>query len=177
MSQHCPSLYIHAPLDWQQQSAQPDQDSWQEINDANTRLLQLYYVLEDRRGESIGDESETQKPEMQRLEAKVDYLIELVTSMAEQQKRLPEPLDITLNSETISWPSSEAPPEVGSLLKVNLFILPLVSRPLQLFTTIQATSVHLISGTLLDRTASCYQMLDRIVFRYHRREIARNKKR
>ena len=177
MSQHSPTLRLHAPLTWQIQTRTPDTATWSQIDAANSHLLHLQLVLDDKLSDVQTDDNPEHKPELQRLETKLDYLIDLIGHLARQQMALPEPVAVSLSSYTLCWHWGATPPTERSLVKVELFLPPVITQALQLFVTItgviaEDTGGYQIQAEMISHNAAFYQQLDRIIFRHHRREIA-----
>ncbi len=180
MSQQPPTLQICTPLAWELQSTAPDDAIWSQTDEANTHLLHLHFVLDNRSRDALAEEPEILKPEMQRLETKVDYLIDLIGHMALNQMQLPNATEVALSGTALSWHTRQPAPPVGSLIKVELYLPPIFTQALQLFVTVtrlipENNSGCIIHGVMDQRAAGFYQLLDRIIFRHHRRDIARRK--
>ncbi len=110
-----------------------------------------------------------------RLEAKVDLLIGLVASLASAGRPLPPTRPVRLEAERLSWrPFPEDAAGVGAR-EVRLYLVPDYPVPLQLAGEVTAAGdgwLRLGFGSL---GPEADDLLGQVLFRAHRREVARRR--
>ncbi|PKY11253.1 hypothetical protein B1757_05550 [Acidithiobacillus marinus] len=119
------------------------------------------------------------------LETKIDLLLLLVGKGIQGLDPLPSAFPCALGAENLYWdaPVSEIMPESGSAVCVSLFLRPGIAMPLFLPGVLEndAKGSGAATDTLLRHhlhfqvDTRVQESLDRLIFRYHRRAIARKK--
>ncbi len=179
MEQQAPLLHLAAPLNWTALRAEPDAMQRSRLSDSNSHVLQLYMLLGDQAGETPGEEADTAKLELQRLETKVDYLVDLVSRVAIQHLPLPPATTVQLGGGRVQWQAGAAVPAIGSLVRIDLFLPPIITQALQLVASIDSVTPDAAGAVVVGRLqlggGSDADLLDKIIFRCHRREVARRR--
>lgn len=152
------------------------------LEDANITFLRHMAALEDHASEPSGDEYGESHPDLVRLEAKVGVLLELVGRLLVQQLTLPAKTSIRLTTGGIQWlvasGTAQIPPGRGQRLELDLFLHPNLPLPLSLSGTVDAVTceesgAQRVHVTFLDVAPAVRNHLERIIFRRHRRSVAR----
>lgn len=145
----------------------------------NSHLFRLYYYLDHKRSDLRTDESEDHVEDIHRLEFKLDYLIDLVSSLIKIGDSLPEETPVVLTTETLRWRREASDLAPGDWLQLNLYLPGIYTRPVefygQLIETKAVESTHECQMTICSSQEKGADWLDRLIFREHRREIARLK--
>lgn len=165
------------PLRWQQIEVLPEEREQERIALENIRLLQLLPSLEGSPG-PVDDEEPPRY--IQTLELRLQLLTELLADLLAQSRPLPPERPLGITAETLDWLEGN-PPAVGALLLVEVFLHPLLPRPLRLPAEVVAVEARKEGQQVLARlhvNAEVAQAeLEKLIFRQHRRVIARQRKR
>jgi len=162
------------PLNWTPLSRiQPAQsEQWQY---AGTALLRALAVLETPVPEVERDISSANGKAMERLEAKLDLALSLMTQLARQQAELPPSHHVVLRANSLEW-LGEPVPAMQQLVLVSLHISPKLPQPLILPATVtgvalQDNGASLVRAAFADLSEEMEEWLERTLFRFHRRSI------
>jgi len=161
------------PLGWEVVERMPPSHRLATLNAANEALLRVREGLEEpARGT---DENQEMAQEFQRLESKLNLMLELMAEWLRRQGDLPSALPVRFTARGIAW-ETEQPPAPGTLLRMRLYICPTFPKPLVLFGRVLRHEAG-DSGTdaiaeFLDLSPGAVDGLERLVFRRHRREVA-----
>ncbi len=148
------------------------------IDLANQNCLRIILGLDEVVHEHV-DESLEISHDLQRLDFKVNVILELVAQLISQNIELPPSVDLKLGSHALQWISSEMPTQLGQLLEVKLYLDPRFSFPLTLSGQVvdlrKVGNAHQIQLELDPPTLQTQELLEKYIFRCHRRHIARIK--
>jgi hypothetical protein len=167
MSESGISLHARLPLAWAATHAFP-QSLLAEWMHGNLVCLQALAALESHEKEF--DASATGEHAAERLEAKVDLLLQLVGELMRKQQPSPPSTDVVLDAQEVIWEAA-APIAGGSDGVLTLFLSPRLHWPLALpvhVTGVQGTKVH---ARLIHLSEDVQEWLERTLFRYHRRAL------
>jgi hypothetical protein len=159
------------PLDWQIATDIPTSTValWRQ---SNLALLQTLATLEAAAPEKEpGDAEPAMHKAIERLEAKLDVALALLTRLLSQGMRLPPERLVTLSVGRIAWQSNHDSPTSGALLQLRLYLSPRLPQPLQFFVRVVAVEDSVCQAELLDMDAEMEEWLTRTLFRYHRRAL------
>lgn len=134
-------------------------------------LLNADFVSQD------GDEEELDNAHehFQRLEARLDLLLSLVTEMMSGNGNLPPPQAVTISGQGLrvqSGDAAECDINQDTLLKVDLYLDPQFPRPLTLYAYPVDVQEHEFTVKFSPLESHLQDLLDKYVFRQHRRAIA-----
>lgn len=147
-----------------------------ELQNLNT-LKMLWYMQENFH--DLPEQYHDLEPAFQRLDNKIDMLLQMAGQLLGQSQQLPPTTRIRLNSASLSWLSSTGA-EVGSIWLVQAYVLSSVPIPLSLLGEI--TAVHPEAGQYWNEMAlqslggPAVDLLDKIIFRAHRRAVAQQRR-
>lgn len=158
-----------APLAWEVISPQRGVDEAVSHAHANQRLLADILLLEDS-GREDGNEP-INESDAERLERKVDLLIDLVGRLNARLFETPAPADFRLTPDQLIWWSADVPP-TGATVRVSLHLNP--AHPGALVLSGVAMESEPASATLAlhDPGQIARETLERFIFVHHRRHIA-----
>ncbi len=145
---------------------------------ANQNCLSVILGLDEAVHEHA-DESLEISHDLQRLDFKVNVILELVAQLVSQNIELPPSADLKLGSHALQWISSELPAQLGQLLQVKLYLDKRFSFPLTLSGQVvdvrQVGNSNQVQLELDPQTEQTQELLEKYIFRCHRRHIARIK--
>lgn len=153
------------PLD-----ALPDPVEGAGYNERNLQLLRTLASLDERRA-AAAEEDTPLSQELERLEGKVNVLIEMVNRLLLPGERMPPRHPCRLNSSGLLVPAQAVP--AAETLKVSIHFDACRALPLELPARAAGGNAHgqvlLLFPGLSELVA---QELQRFVFRHHRRKVA-----
>lgn len=165
------------PVVWAYLDSQPRDEQLVSANDANTQLLRLITSLSDRLPEQ-GDENFECNAELERLDLKLNVLLDIAGQLIRDQLKLPNGDPISLGHNGLEWWVEQAP-DTGRLISLKLYIDGVVPRPLQLFGVVRINDKR---ATVDGRTPvrikymglgqALEDELEKFIFRHHRKRIA-----
>lgn len=168
------SFQAELPLGWAVQAtppAAPQLSGWMHTNTVLLRALAMLEIQPPERDPELANE---QDHRFERLEAKLDLALDLLSGLIAQHTPQPETRSISLSANAIAWVGSDAP-SPGQTLLISLFISPRLPQPLRLPARVRASTAAaggmrtVAEFTHLDE--STRDWLERTVFRNHRRFI------
>jgi len=168
---------LNAPLEWKARGETAGGVS-SAHDAANENCLRIVLGLDDVVHE-LADEAVELSQELQRLDFKVNVILELVAQLVSQNLSLPEDHAIKLGSHFIQWLAQTPPGQVGQSLELKLYLDSRFPFPLRLTGRISALD-QLADGcnttlALDQQQEQTQELLEKYVFRCHRRHIARMK--
>lgn len=164
-------------IEWRVLAAAPGAEAMIRMRDVNLTVLNLVAAVEEHRGgESRAEGSEEDavgNAELARLDAKVNLLLELVQRLVAGDRKPPARRPARLNSLGVALDlTTDLQLDDGALLEVDVHLDASRAMPLEL----PARAHRLADGRTLfafiDLGPALSEALDRLVFRYHRRQVA-----
>ncbi|WP_216641086.1 PilZ domain-containing protein [Solemya velesiana gill symbiont] len=141
----------------------------------NERLLQCLIALDEHRKE-VSEEDDDRVAELLRLEAKLDMLLELVSGLVQQKEDVEVPSGLRLGAMGMSWSGGEADLQVGQHAWISLAIDPRLPQSLKLPVLIKEIADHeegrWITASFLEQGERFTDLLQKVIFRHHRRQVA-----
>ncbi len=165
------------PLSWVSLQSEPDDSQYVRIETINTEMLRMLAAMDE--GHNDGGEDQLHAPELQRIESKLNLVLELVSHLFSQHVALPERVVTRLCGEHIEWHGAEAPDE-GSLVKVEVYLSDKYPRPLILPSRVAnvqpSQGGYAIRAAFLAMSDSVQDHLDKFIFKQHRRLVAHKRR-
>lgn len=155
----------------------PDASATARLNAQNAQTLIADASLEEsHRVHDPGTDDAAFAADLQRLEFKVNVLLQLVVRLTARSETLPPPQPVRVYAGGMEWHSSPGDPAPGSVVRARLFINPAFPLPLELIGVVamprrdgdsawSRLAWHGLSPAVID-------LLGRLIFRHHRRQVA-----
>lgn len=156
-------------IEWRELAILPTGEALMRLRDANLTVLNLVSAVEEHRIDAADDES---AGELVRLDAKVNLLLELVQRLLARDQLPPAAVPARFNAHGVSITRS------GRLLSeswvtVYIHLDACRAMPLELPAQVIALPAHnQVLFAFQDIGPAIEEALDRLVFRYHRRQVA-----
>lgn len=146
-----------------------------DLNQACHDVLNAVILLEQMAIEQAACIPKQHPSDLAKLEQKVDFLTELMANVLLSQMDLPMKQDIQMSREHIVWQSASAL-ENGQYCLLSLYLTRKYPLPLQLpIIVTDRQQENRYKGQILLSDEQVTDDLTRLVFLFHRRQIAREK--
>ena len=148
------------------------------ITQANINRLNIILNLNETHPHDLDEESPGLAREFQRIDLKINVILEMVGQLILQGGTLPEPVSINLNPHYIEWHESASSLELDQRVKLELFPDMRVPFPLVFCGKIESISAadnkqDNIKIRLDPLDEPFLELLEKYIFRCHRRDVAR----
>ncbi|MBQ0720122.1 MAG: PilZ domain-containing protein [Gammaproteobacteria bacterium] len=165
-------------LVWQLVDALPGDNELVKINEDNSRFLKALAALNEGAPEA-GEELPQTAAELQRLDLKLNLLLEFVGQLLASQRSLPPPTRVRLGHAAIEWLAEDCPPP-GAQICIEVYLRSELPAPLKFHgIAVLAGSEPGSDGAskrvqlrFVGLNATLQDDLEKFIFRRHRRSIA-----
>lgn len=162
------------PLRWSVVSVALSESQQARLQEANEEALRIIAALDEHPAET-SNEHDAVAQELQRLDFKLNLVLDLVGQLLSQHLILPTPAPVRLASNSIEW-DAPAPPDAGSLVSVELFLSRKYPRAITLYGRVHQVNalddVYRVEVVFEGVSALVEESLEKFIFRHHRRRIA-----
>ncbi len=159
---------------WRQVEYTPDDDHLAVVNDSNESFLRAVAALAAFTGEHFEEESAISQ-ELERLDRKINLVVDLVSQLVYKQLELPDKTRVTVSANDLVWRESN-PPQPQETLFVQAYVQHGTPKPLCFYGKVSSTPDDIDSGRCrvqyLSLSSSVQSWLEKLIFRHHRREVA-----
>lgn len=165
------------PVETKKSAAHFSANEIMDLSHSCSEVLHAIITLEQLATEKSDPSANNISPELSRIEQKLDFLTELLTKVLLEQKGFPEAHDIEMSPEWVIWQSGIA---LGTGDHCLLYIYLSHKYPMPLTLPVEVTerrSNSQFEARILLTSAPVIEDLTRLVFLFHRRQIARNRSR
>ena len=170
------------PLRWHGHDAMPSEGDVRRIEEENEKVLRYLTLLDDSHAESVDEEHGLATSDLKRIEFKLNVLLDLVGQMLARQSDMPPECPVRVGAQGLQWQTpTPTPPQVGAAGRVELFLTPRFPSPLILYGKVvsaepTAEGEHLVSFTYEGLAHSVQALLEKLIFRQHRRTVAQSRR-
>lgn len=160
------------PLSWREASAiTPGKiEHWQHANITLLHTLATVEAMPGDREKELGPAAKA----YERLEAKVDVMLDMLGQLLAERTETPPEHPLTLRANGLEWLDTNAP-ETGIEVVVSLYLSPKLPQPLTLTASVQSCVQEgdstRVQSAFTHLNAELTEWLERTVFRYHRRAV------
>jgi hypothetical protein len=173
------SLYERLPFSW----VAADLGNLAEIDQANhetARSLQALAVYEEMPRETASDAAHHANPELLNLQVKVDVLLSLMGRLLSSNAGVPARHSLVLRAHSVEWSGPEQaaarPGDTGFALIYPNPVLPLPLRlPAKIVGSVERSGTRWLQTRFENLSPSVAGLLEKMVFRRHRRQVAFSK--
>ncbi|MDP1708487.1 MAG: PilZ domain-containing protein [Gammaproteobacteria bacterium] len=164
----------HLALQWSAVEARPDESEAIALAESNLDILRTLLMLGDSRGE-LAEDSANVAHELARMDFKLNLVLDLVGEVLSYYHDQPARVLVRLGMQGVEWEAAEAPAP-GGLVGIELYLSARYPRALRLLGRVRSVT-PLAQGmrTVVmfeDTSESVQDLLEKIIFRHHRRRIA-----
>lgn len=159
------------PLGWRRLASPLTEAELDRLQRENERLLLLLASLEPT---AEPDEEGPLPRHLQLLELRLQLLTDLLAELLAQTLPLPPARSMWLSAERIGW-QDEAPPAIGERVQIEVYLSEAVPRPVRLQAVVESVAGAEVSARLEPTGEGVADQLEKLIFRQHRRRIARER--
>lgn len=164
------------PLEVERLAQAPDHIEILHNRGYNEQLLRSIALREEGVSSDQDNEMTELQQDVRQLEQKIDLVLSMLSDLVKQHVTLPDAAHVKLNAHFIQFRENHQANTYlsGDILNLKLYLSPVIPKPLVLTTQIidQNSADNWISGRFLGQSSITTALLDKLVFRNHRREIA-----
>jgi hypothetical protein len=172
-------LEEYLPLACVVQNAPLDPQRVVSLQNANERVLNTVTAIEESRAE-VSDEYVGMANELQRIEFKLNLVLDLVSQVLLHNLPLPPRTAVRLGADRIEWGSRTAP-AAGQSVIVELYLNTRFPRPVMLPAKVANVDERPQGAWVVARLEplgdTVTDMLEKLIFRSHRRRVASDRQR
>jgi hypothetical protein len=166
------------PLAWEQISDMPGDGELNRINRDNEDLLQALLILTEPLSEHEEEDEGPGSENLKRVEAKLNLMLGLLGEILLANYLLPDTWAVQVGTRGFSVHDKKGSDlSNDSLLKIKLYLDPKFPRPLLLYGRVQDVHDDGFALKYLPLEARLQDLLDKYVFRQHRRAVALSRRR
>lgn len=168
-------LYIQTtlPLEWMPLKEGEHLSVSTEVGNQN--ILRIVMGLDEGAYEAV-DESAELNHEIQRLDFKVNIILELVAQLVSRDTKLPNAVDFKLSADALEWICVTSPPISGQAIQVKIYLDPRFPTPLifngNVVSVTHEAERHRVKLEMEANDELTQESLEKYIFRCHRRQIA-----
>ena len=142
-------------------------------SDQNVRLLEACAAIEEHAGSEKADED---SPELQRLEFKVNLLLELMGQLFVANRPRPPAVPIRFNALGAVWRAPAPLPEAGAQGVAEIYLRDFLADPLRLIGRItNVTPDGQVKARFAATGEAVSDLIQKLAFRRHRRQVAEHR--
>jgi len=168
----------HISLVWQLVDSLPGDNELVKINEDNSRFLKALAALNEGAPEA-GEELPQTAAELQRLDLKLNLLLEIVGQLLASQRTLPAPTQVRLGHAAIEWVAQDCPPP-GAQICIEVYLRSELPSPLKFHGVAvladpedgSASDSKRVQVRFVGLNSALQDDLEKFIFRRHRRSIA-----
>jgi len=168
----------HISLVWQLVDSLPGDNELVKINEDNSRFLKALAALNEGAPEA-GEELPQTAAELQRLDLKLNLLLEMVGQLLASQRTLPAPTQVRLGHAAIEWVAQDCPPP-GAQICIEVYLRSELPSPLKFHGVAvladpedgSASASKRVQVRFVGLNPTLQDDLEKFIFRRHRRSVA-----
>lgn len=161
-------------LRWQPAEAAPDAQEEARLADSNEHTLRVLLTLDDH-GHESGDEAMEPGQNIARLEFKLNLALDMLGELLAYYHDTPAPVSVRLGGQGLVWKAGQALP-ARQQGYVEIYLNARYPRPVVFAARVQEVKkltdgfeITVLFGNI---GAASRELLQKIIFRHHRRSIA-----
>jgi len=163
------------PIAWKALQTRPNPAEIVLLQNSNDEILKALYALDESRMET-DDPHDLQVQQLMRMDAKINFLMDMVGQLLLKSLVLPEQHNVSLLSTGVHWDDKHAP-KVDEYIHIELYLKINYPKPLILPAVVNSVDnvsaeEFKITASFEDLTTSVEESLEKLIFRHHRRLIA-----
>jgi hypothetical protein len=160
------------PVAWRRLAQPLDENALLALTDRNVKTLQVALAIEEQGSLEKADEQSPHAADLQRLEVKVNLMVELLGQLLAASSRRPSPVDIRFNALGADFRSTTVP-QVGDSGLLDIYLRDCLAQPVTLPGRImRVTPEGRVRVNFVPPGEATADLLEKLAFRRHRRQVA-----
>lgn len=161
------------PVAWRPLREPLDAVAMAALTDRNVKTLQVGAAIEEHGPVDKQDEKSPHAADLQRLEIKMNLVIELLGQILAASTPRPRPTSIRFNALGATWRAGDAQPQANSLGILDIHLRECLAQPLSLVARIVSVSPEgVVKATVVPPGEATADLIEKLAFRRHRRQVA-----
>jgi hypothetical protein len=161
------------PVAWQPLLAPLDPIAIASLTDRNVKTLQVCATIEEAGAVDKQDEKSPHAADLQRLEVKVNLVLDLMGQILAASNPRPRPTPVRFNALGAQWRSAQPHPQVNTQGILEIYLRDCLAQPLSLIARIASvTPEGQVKATLVPPGEATADLIEKLAFRRHRRQVA-----
>jgi len=162
------------PLAWNIPDSKPDSAELLAIHNSNEEILKVISSLDEANLES-DDPQDVHAQQLMRLDAKVNFLMDMVGQLLLNNLTVPAPIKMSLSADGVQWTDTHAP-DINAYLHVQLYLKMKYPKPVILPVLVRSVDKveegYRVITEFESLSAGAEEWIEKLIFRHHRRAIA-----
>jgi hypothetical protein len=144
------------------------------LTDRNVKMLQVCAAIEEHGPVDKQDEKSPHAADLQRMEVKVNLVIDLLGQILAASSPRPAPTSVRFNALAASWRAGQGvPPLANSQGILEIYLRECLAQPLSLVARVISVSPEgLVKATVAPPGEAVADLIEKLAFRRHRRQVA-----
>jgi Atypical PilZ domain, cyclic di-GMP receptor len=160
------------PVVWRPLVKTLDAISAASISDRNVRTLQVCAAIEEQGSVDKQDEKSPHAADLQRLEVKMNLLVDLMGQLLAASQPRPAPTAIRFNTLGAVW-KSLSPTRVGEQGLLDIYLKDCLAQPVSLIARVTHVTVDgQVKASFAPPGEATANLIEKLAFRRHRRQVA-----
>lgn len=161
----------HMALRWERVAEGTSDAEFASLAALNEDRLRIINGIDDYQAESEEDMLEI-AVQLQRLEFKVNLALDMLSELLLGRANVPQPMAVSLGLSRLSWQGG-ALPGIGELVRAEVYLHRRYPFPVVLTGRVDKVIADRVELLLEPQPESVRVLLEKFIFRCHRRQIAR----
>lgn len=160
------------PVAWRRLAQPLDDVAVSAITDRNVKTLQVALAIEEQGSVEKPDDKSPHAADLQRLEAKVNLMVDLLGQLLAASQRRPPPVEVRFNALGADF-RTLSPPQVGESGLLDIYLRDCLAQPMTLIGRVtRVTPEGLVRVNFTPPGEATADLLEKLAFRRHRRQVA-----
>jgi hypothetical protein len=160
------------PVQWKPLLEAPDAILAASLADRNTKTLQVCAAIEEHGAVDKQDEKSPHAADLQRMEVKMNLVIDLLGQILAANAPRPRPTSIRFNAQGAVWRGVQPLPPVGQQGLLDIYLRDCLAQPLTLIGRISAVDGTQVKARFSPPGDGPADLIEKLAFRRHRRQVA-----
>lgn len=161
------------PVSWRRLPEPYDPALLGSFADRNLRVLQAFTALEEHGPVEKVDESSPHAADMQRIELKINLLLDMMGQLLNASQPRPRPAAVRFNAIGGVWQAAPPYPDLGSQGVLEVYLRECIADPLRLVGRIASVGPDgRVKVRFIQPGEHIADLMEKLAFRKHRRQVA-----
>lgn len=151
----------------------PDSIAAASITDRNVKTLQVCAAIEEHGPVDKQDENSPHAADLQRLEVKMNLVMDLLGQLLAASVPRPRPASIRFNALGATWRSAAPHPQVGAQGLLEIYLRDCIAQPVVMIAKVTSVSPEgMVKARFAPPGEATADLIEKLAFRRHRRQVA-----